>query len=347
MSPTERLLRALRSLALDPVTATNERVAPLLYSADPSGEAKALRKAYYDSAARNVLLFEALEELTQALAARGVRPVALKGADFARHLYPSPALRPMSDVDLWVSPDELPRAESALSSLGYRPVPDMTPGLSRAVRHARTYAGARPGVAIDLHWSLIGHESDRRAPSLEWFRSRVTDARLDATASLLYLAAHVKIQHYDETPPLLWLADFFLLSQKDDVDFPALFAAARSFGWDLALAGIADEVQTRLGVELPSALASCARPMPRTVSERKGGPEYAWNELRALPLRGRAALLRAWALPSPSYIRFRYRPQPAWTWPLFYPVRWARMVSSAASIAIAPRRARPLLREAP
>jgi hypothetical protein len=347
MFPTERLLKALQSLSLDPETAAAERVAPLLYFGDPEGAAPALRKAYYESAARSLLLLDALDELTAAFASQGVRPVVLKGADFARRLYPSPAVRPMSDVDIWVSPDEAPRAESVLDSLGYRPVPEMTPGLSRAVRHARTYAGARPGIAIDLHWSLVGHETDRRAPSLDWFRTRVADGRLDTTASLLYLAAHVKIQHYDEPAPLIWLADFYLLSREPDADFPALFSAARSFGWELALAGLVDEVQTRLGVELPSSLAAHARPMPASVSDRKGGPEYAWNELRALPFRGRAALLRAWALPSPSYIRFRYCPQPAWTWPLFYPVRWARLLSSAATIAIGPRRSRPLFREAP
>jgi hypothetical protein len=319
----ERLLAALQSLSLDSKTAAAERVAPLLYFGAPEGAAPFLRKAYYESAARNLLLLDALDELTAALASRGVRPVLLKGADFATGLYPSAALRPMSDLDLWVAPEEVTLAESALARLGYRPgAPDMTPGLTRAIRHARLYVGgARNEVAIDLHWSLVGHDTDRRAPSLDWFRGRVVESRLDATASLLYLAAHMKLQHYDERAPLIWLSDFYLLSQRSEVDWQVLFDAARSFRWEAALAATAAEVQARLGIELPSPLAAYARAVSMAVPDQKGGPEHAWNELATLSVRGRAALLKAYVFPSPAYVRFRYRPQPAWTWPLCYPVR--------------------------
>jgi len=348
----EPLLAALRGLALDSETATAERVAPLLYFGSRGAGSPALRRVYYESAARNVLLFDALDELTAALASRGVRPVLLKGADFATSLYPSAALRPMSDLDLWVATEEVTLAESALASLGYRPaVPEMTQGLARAIRHARLYvSGTRGDVAVDLHWSLVGHDTDRRAPSLDWFRSRCVvsrASRLDATASLLYLAGHMKLQHYDERLPLIWLSDFYLLSLRSEVNWQALFEAARSFRWEAALAATAAEVEARLGIELPSPLAAYARTVSMAIHDHKGGPERAWNELSTLSFRGRAALLKAYLFPSPSYVRFRYRPRPVWAWPLFYPVRWARLLSSAASLAVKPRRSRPLLGETP
>jgi len=354
VAPMERLLAALQSLALDPETATAERVAPLLFSGSPDTDSPVLRKAYYETAARNMLLLDALDELTSALASRGVRPVVLKGADFATSLYPSAALRPMSDLDLWVAPEEVTLAESALASLGYRPgAPDMTPGLTRAIRHARLYVGgAKNDVAMDLHWSLVGHDTDRRAPSLDWFRERCVDSRaskasrLDATASLLYLAAHMKLQHYDERAPLIWLSDFYLLSQRPEVDWQVLFDAARSFRWEAALAATAAEVQARLGIQLPSPLAAYARAVSMAIPDHKGGAEHAWNELATLSFRGRAALLKAFLFPSPSYVRFRYRPSPAWAWPLCYPLRWARLLSGALSLAVRPRRSRPLLGEA-
>jgi len=346
----EPLLAALRGLALDSETATAERVAPLLYFGSRGAGSPALRRVYYESAARNVLLFDALDELTAALASRGVRPVLLKGADFATSLYPSAALRPMSDLDLWVAAEEVTLAESALASLGYRPaVPEMTQGLARAIRHARLYvSGTRGDVAVDLHWSLVGHDTDRRAPpSLDWFRSRTRHSRLDPTASLLYLAAHMKLQHYDERIPLIWLSDFYLLSQRPEMEWEALFTAARSFRWEAGLAATAAEVSARLGLELSPPLAAYARTIPMAIPEHKGGPERAWNELSTLSFRGRAALLKAYLFPSPSYVRFRYRPRPVWAWPLFYPVRWARLLSSAASLAVKPRRSRPLLGETP
>jgi hypothetical protein len=333
----ERLLAALGNLSLTPERAATERVAPLLYFGGPETASPALRKSYYDSAARNLLLFEALDEILKAFTSCGLRPVLLKGADFARRLYPNPALRPMSDLDLWVAPDEVTGAESVLQALGYRSwAPDMSPGLSRAIRHARLYVGgARNDIAVDLHWSLVRHDAAITAPYLDWFRSRVVDGRLDPMASLLYLAAHMKLQHHDESPTLLWLSDFYLLSTLPEVDSRALFDAAESFGWEGALAATVYEVQSRLGIELPAALSAYARPMPPP--HRLPGAEHAWNEFRTLSLRGRSALLKALLFPSPDYVRFRYRPRARWSWPLYYPVRWARILAGAASLALRPR----------
>jgi hypothetical protein len=253
----------------------------------------------------------------------------------------------MSDLDLWVAPDEVTGAESVLQTRGYRSwAPDMSPGLSRAIRHARLFVGgARNEVAVDLHWSLVRHDAARTAPYLDWFRSRVVDGRLDPTASLLYLAAHMKLQHHDEPPTLLWLSDFYLLSMRPEVDSRALFDAAESFGWEGALAATAYEVQSRLGTEIPAALAAIARPMP--APNRAPGAEHAWNEFTTLSLRGRSVLLKALLFPSPAYVRFRYRPRPRWSWPLYYLLRWARILTGAASLALRPRRSRTLLGQVP
>jgi hypothetical protein len=180
-------------------------------------------------------------------------------------------------------------------------------------------------------------------PDLDWFRERAKNSRLDATSGLLYLAAHMKVQHYDERAPLLWLSDFYLLSWEEGIDWAELFDAARAFGWEAALAATAAETQARLGVELPPPLAAFARSASMYVPEHKGGPEHAWNELLTLTMRGRVSLLKAILVPSPAYVRFRYRPRPSWTWPLFYPVRWARVLSGGVALAVKRRRARPLL----
>jgi hypothetical protein len=337
----ERLLAAFRELSLDPATAAAERVAPLLYSADPAEASPILRKAYYESAANNILLLDALDELTRAFTSRGVRFVVLKGADFARSLYPDAALRPMGDLDVLVASGDLAGAEAALAGLGYRPgIPEMASGLSRAAHHARLYA--RGAVGVDLHWSLVGHETDERAPRLEWFWRRKAGLGLDPTASLLYLAAHMKLQHFDERPPLIWLADVYLLAARPNVDWIALFDAARNFGWEAALAATAFEVETRLVVELPPPLSARAMPISVPPRDRGGRADHAWVELRTLPLRARAALARAILFPAPSYVRFRYRPRPGWIWPLYYPIRWARVLAGLFSVLVKPQGARPL-----
>lgn len=249
----------------------------------------------------------------------------------------------MSDLDLWVAPEEAEATASALEALGLVPFcPEMTSGLNRRIRHARLYV--RPGavLAVDVHWSLVGHASDRRAPSLEWFRGRVVERGttplpvLDDTAGLLYLAAHAKLQHWDERAPLLWMVDFFLASHRD-VEWEPLFAAAERFRWSAALAAMAREAEERLEIALPDTLRSFAFAQPLAPAaappDRRGGPERAVKELFDLDWRGRVALVRSYLFPSRDYLRFKYRPRASWTWPLLYPARWAGLFASAASLA--------------
>jgi Uncharacterised nucleotidyltransferase len=346
MDRLETLLPALAKLGLSPEEALSEQVGPLLYHASPETAEPRFRKAYYETAARNVALLDALEEVTSRLGAKGIRPIILKGGDLATSLYPNVALRPMSDVDLWVEPGEASAVEETLRALGYRPgCPEMTPGLARAVKHARLYVkGVNDSIAMDLHWSLIGHDDDRRAPDLSWFRERARGTRLSPTAHLLYLAAHMKLQHYDESASLLWLCDFYLLAHEDGVRWDELLEGARAFGWTRALAATAAEVRERLGLRLPAPLEALDGGAGRAiVPARKGGPERAWNELATLDGRGRLALLRGYLLPSPSYIRWRYRPRHPWSWPFYYPLRWVRLAAAVFSLAVHKHESRPLL----
>jgi hypothetical protein len=57
------------------------------------------------------------------LVAAGVTPTVIKGFHTAHCYFPEPGLRPMADVDLVVSPDEVPQAEAALRAAGFTPSP--------------------------------------------------------------------------------------------------------------------------------------------------------------------------------------------------------------------------------
>jgi hypothetical protein len=62
---------------------------------------------------------DCVEEVVRGCAAAGCRPVLLKGAAVALRYYPEPHLRTMGDVDLLVSPDEMPALESLLREMGF------------------------------------------------------------------------------------------------------------------------------------------------------------------------------------------------------------------------------------
>jgi hypothetical protein len=102
-------------------------VAPLLYnnlrymdtpdvwSRDALG---GLKRAYYATAARNALLYQALHQMLHALDTTSIPLIVLKGAALAETVYPHRALRPMSDVDLLIHKADLPRVEDILMKLG-------------------------------------------------------------------------------------------------------------------------------------------------------------------------------------------------------------------------------------
>ncbi|MEP7000737.1 MAG: nucleotidyltransferase family protein [bacterium] len=63
-----------------------------------------------------------------AMIASGVVPVVLKGFRTSREYFEEPGVRRMSDVDVLVSHDQVPLAESALRSVGFRALgPQLTP----------------------------------------------------------------------------------------------------------------------------------------------------------------------------------------------------------------------------
>jgi len=97
--------------------------------------------------------------------------VILKGAALATTIYPNPALRPLSDIDLLIPRQHLEPAVQALKSLGYRePYPEMAPELNRAIHyHTHLRGGPQQSVAVELHWNLVAGDTDWRTPSLDWF----------------------------------------------------------------------------------------------------------------------------------------------------------------------------------
>ena len=339
--------------------ALNERIAPLLYyelherwpSCVPEAARSGLRHAYYRSAAHNLEHLDTLASAARALASEGIRSVAFKGAVLAERLYESLGERPMGDVDLYVSPTEAERAEQTLERAGFRPwCPDMTYGLSRRIRHARLYVGgANDAQSLDLHWSLVGHADDRRAPERDWVESNVEDvparsySRLNDSAHLLYAAAHMKLQHYDEAIPLLWLVDLYQLAWRVSLESDAWRNDAERMGWDGALRAALRDVRSELDVDLPDELQAFAseRRTASVLSESDGlhqpdartRPERVWNELRTMSWRSKLSLARALVLPSPDYLRFRYRPQPTWTWPLCYFRRWWDIARNVIGVA--------------
>ena len=121
----------------------------------PALASENLRRQVHATMAGGMRLRRLLSRANEALRMKGVGPVLLKGYGLGVRLYPAPLLRPSSDVDLLVAPDEMEAARAALLSLGLSPKQDSDDYYPPAYRHHEAFAGS-PGM-VELHFRLMAN----------------------------------------------------------------------------------------------------------------------------------------------------------------------------------------------
>ncbi|UCH77548.1 MAG: nucleotidyltransferase family protein [Candidatus Coatesbacteria bacterium] len=167
--------------------------------------------------AANLLRRKLYEDLRLLLAGAGIPVLPLKGVDLAFATYPDPSCRPMSDVDLLVSPDDYRRAAEMLRAEGFGPVfdePRWWPG--------QTYTRGRE--AVDLHWSPAAALPPRRGmASLCYLDGDETAAREEFR--LLVSVCHH--QNHFFSLPLLYFYETLLSARR--VAGPRYWSLARKW----------------------------------------------------------------------------------------------------------------------
>ena len=110
------ILRKIERWGLAPLVYTNLRQA--VHSGQvPKPVAERLRHLYHRDTIHGVARRELLRTTLLRFAEASVPVIVLKGAALATLVYPSPALRPMRDIDLLVHRRDLDRVEAVLHSL--------------------------------------------------------------------------------------------------------------------------------------------------------------------------------------------------------------------------------------
>jgi hypothetical protein len=287
----------------------------------PSHVSSALAGAYYQSAARNQVLFAALDRITTTFNHAGIPIQPLKGAALAGTLYPNPALRLMSDLDLLIKPADLLPALALLDRLGYH--------TQKITYHAVLSGGPGGDIPVELHWCLPDGQA---VPETWWEAAAILEPGMTASRPagpfglvehLLYLSAHLLLQHGD-WPRLIWLLDLRLLVGRiSEKEMTRAFAIARSVGWENLL-HMALEITRQPRMRGP-APQSPALDIAHLLAIPTGD---AWRLRRAWVLlgwRAKARLLSGLLFPAPRYLRWKYNPQPQWLWPVFYLRRWAEL----------------------
>ena len=180
-----------------------------------------MRTTFQWSRTRCFHLEKQLREIVAAFKDEGVRVLVLKGPALGRTVYPDPALRPASDLDLLVKPDDMVQSREILEDLGYNcdaRLFDAEESLYKDEKFLHL-DNPRDYRAIELHWrlhSLLGIRQDAQTEELFDRAIRVettslTFEALDPVDALIHTAINNAFGH-DDGMRLIWAYDVKMLA---------------------------------------------------------------------------------------------------------------------------------------
>jgi hypothetical protein len=228
-------------------------------------------------------LLDVTQAVARQLTRNGVKVTLLKGAHTATAYFPTPACRPMSDVDFLVSRADAAGAEAELEALGFRRTArtplETTWQIADSARDPATAISVEPDDpwSLDLHYSLDvagppGSATARLStlPKSAWNEpGQFRGARyLGQPALLLHLATHAGSGFHNLT--LLRLVEIVLVARSDraagKLDWDRFLEAGRATG-SLAFAYPALALAGRLSpADIPQAVVEkCAAEAPTAI----------------------------------------------------------------------------------
>jgi putative nucleotidyltransferase-like protein len=267
----------------------------------PEATKEVLKAAYCSSLVVNRTLHIALDKILVAFAAQGIETIPLKGVMLAERYYPALALRPASDIDLLVRPDDVPAAMRALAALGYLPRAGSESLTGKhALRFLELQLSQPNGPSIELHTTLARIPSYRGSLPLTkiWDRSRVEQVGgqrvlcLALQDELRYLSLHYAAQHRDAR--LFWLVDIVQVVKAlpRAWSWNAFVIETTQCGLAMPVAKTLQDATNALGLDLPddvlarlwtAASAASERTAWKLASAEFAAPARVSRHLLALP----------------------------------------------------------------
>lgn len=248
--------------------AMEHRVLPLVVDALHEESDEAHPKPGIEEEARRIVILQAQRTadfllLLRALKEQGLRPCVVKGL-ICRSLYPKPELRPSSDEDLLIPPEEYPAYVEVLAANGYRPEK------SDAAETDYEIAFSHPDshLYLELHTSLFPADSEAYGNCARYFEGaldRAVDLTLEGvpvrtlapTDHLLFLICHAFKHLLYGGVGIRQLCDMALMAERfdDEIDWPYVRRACDELDISVFTAAIFRICERQLGFSMPDAFS--------------------------------------------------------------------------------------------
>ena len=253
------------------------------------------RRAWY----QNQLLLHELADVLDVLAEHSIDALLLKGASIATRYYPTPATRPMGDLDVLVRHQEASRAVAILAQRGWVPVKNTS--VDTLVRLAHGVSLRRGATNLDLHWNALWSKRTADADRQFWDAAQaiVHQGRpawaLSPSDEILHACMHGarKSQNaysWQPVPLIRWATDAALVLRHGAVDWSRIDAMAGRYHARLQLLDAFRYLKGGLGLPIPGDLLA-------TWADVRSGADRLHYEL---------ALARCAPCVFPALPRFRF-----------------------------------------
>lgn len=219
--------------------------------------------AYKYTVYRNVLLSNELANVVATLRKEGVETVCLKGTTLAEIIYGNACLRPVTDIDILVHPEDKVKASDIIARLGYKPT--NTCKDSAHPFHEEYSKEAAFTLFLEIHWKLENKQLVTFPEDKLWSRARPLDQygiasrMLSPEDNLMFLANHL---YKHNTHQLKLLCDIAELLKKYEktLDWIYITSSARSWQINSALYLTLKRAKTLLKAPVPASFQIKLRP---------------------------------------------------------------------------------------
>lgn len=271
-------------------------------------------------AANDALKQKQLIELFDAFSdAKLTQSILFKGGALAYTLYAKPWLRPRSDSDILIKPEQRADFDLVFTALGYHKQFAIE---GKYVSYQSTYSKALVGksaINIDLHWRINNRQTlansfnvkelHRQGQALQELSSNITIP--SPVHSLLISSLH-RLGHHQHEERLTWLYDIHLLANSlNGQQWQQLIDQSKTKQLSAITLDALKHCDELLNTPTPNFVLkqlsqNAQRSEPSQLFLQRDLPERSlfWHDLKALPsTSSKASFLLETFIPSPSYIR--------------------------------------------
>jgi len=231
-----------------------------------SAELSSLRQMYERSVHQALWLTREMLRIIECFESHGIRALAHKGPALAQILYGNVTSRQFADLDILVSPDDLPKVRACLAELGYEASLKLSHSEERAYMDAGyefVFDFGEHRNLLEIQWRILPrfYAVDF---NIERFFDRAIAVDLCERAVrtlcpedlMLVLCVHAAKHAWTQ---LSWIREIGELSKSQQLDWVAIFNEAERLGICRILAVSLALANNLFGAEIPEAVQGYAQ----------------------------------------------------------------------------------------